>query len=367
MRPRVLAVLGGVLVLSGCAVPRWVPWLGKSDPSAAKRAPTRSPAAPASVAEKPETPTGAAPADREARSLAGDDEVADRVVAVVNNDAITLGEIQQAIVGYRHDHRDAAGPSDGELATQFLNRLIENRLQLQEADREKITVDEAEVTEELNDRIKKVGAANLEEFEAQVRAQGMTMEAVRQRLREALRVEKVKLRKVRFRISVTQEEIDRYLNENRQKLETGLAYHARHILIVPEHETTEGWEAARQRAEAVHAELAGGADFTEMARRYSGDSTARDGGDLGTLKRGELNVELERQVVALAPGEISQPYRSALGFHLFKLESKDGLEGEGLVRVRQQIHDILLREKYEARLETWLKEIKQRAIIEIRM
>jgi peptidyl-prolyl cis-trans isomerase SurA len=365
-----VAVLGSVLVLAGCAVPRWVPFLGKTDPNAAKPAPARPPAAAAKSPEKPEkseTTKSTAPTDREARSLTGDDDVADRVVAVVNNDAITLGEIQQAIAGYRHEHRDSPGPTDGELAKQFLTRLIETRLQLQEADREKITVEEAEVTEELNDRLKKVGAANMEEFEAQVRAQGMTMEAVRQRLREALRVDKVKLRKVRFRVSVTQEEIDRYLDENRQKLETGLAYHARHILIVAEQDTKEGWDAAQQRAEAVYAELEGGADFGEMARRYSGDSTARDGGDLGTLKRGELNADLERQVVALAAGAISRPYRSSLGFHLFKLESKEGLAGEGLTRVRQQISDILLREKYEARLETWLKEIKQRAIIEIRM
>ena len=64
---------------------------------------------------------------------------------------------------------------------------------------------------------------------------------------------------------------------------------------------------------------------------------------------------------------VSAPYRSSLGYHLFKLESKESLEGEGLVRVKQQIREILFREKYEARLDAWLKEIKQRAIIEVRM
>jgi peptidyl-prolyl cis-trans isomerase SurA len=364
---RAVAVLGSVLVLSGCAVPRWVPFVGKSAPNAAKRPPTRETAAPLKSGGKPGTAKSAAPADREGRPTVDDDTVADRIVAVVNNDAITLGEVQQAIAGYRHEHRDSPGPSDGELARQFLTRLIETRLQLQEADRERITVEDAEVTEELKDRLKKVGAATMEEFEAQVRAQGMTMEVVRQRLREALRVDKVKLRKVRFRISVTQEEIDRYLEDNHQKLETGLAYHARHILVVPGEDTTEGWAVAQQRAEAIYAELSGGSDFAEMARRYSGDSTARDGGDLGTLKRGELAADIERHILALSPGEISRPYRSSLGLHLFKLESKEGLGGEALTRVRQQINDILFREKYEARYEAWLKEIKQRAIIEIRM
>jgi competence CoiA-like predicted nuclease len=52
---------------------------------------------------------------------------------------------------------------------------------------------------------------------------------------------------------------------------------------------------------------------------------------------------------------------------VFRLESKDSLEGDGLTRIKQQVREILFRQKYEARLDAWLKEIKQRAIIEVRM
>ena len=69
----------------------------------------------------------------------------------------------------------------------------------------------------------------------------------------------------------------------------------------------------------------------------------------------------------LEAGQLSRPYKSSLGYHVFRLESKDSLEGDGLTRVKQQIRDILFREKYDARLEAWLKEIKQRAIIEVRI
>jgi parvulin-like peptidyl-prolyl isomerase len=64
---------------------------------------------------------------------------------------------------------------------------------------------------------------------------------------------------------------------------------------------------------------------------------------------------------------VSRPHRSQLGYHIFRLESKEALEGDGLERARAQIRDILFREKYEARLDAWLKEIKQRAIIEVRL
>ena len=163
-------------------------------------------------------------------------------------------------------------------------------------------------------------------------------------------------------------EVTQYLEANRAKLETGLAYHARHILILPEGGNTDvGWESARIRSDMLRTQLLQGADFAELARQQSRDASARDGGDLGTLKRGELAQDIEAQILSLTPEAISAPYRSALGYHIFRLESKETLEGEGLARVKSQIRDILFREKYDARLDAWLKEIKQRAIIDVRL
>jgi parvulin-like peptidyl-prolyl isomerase len=173
---------------------------------------------------------------------------------------------------------------------------------------------------------------------------------------------------VALRVSVTDQEIERYLAENRARLETGLAYHARHILVVPEGGVTDAaWETARIKADLLREQIVGGADFAEVARAQSKDASARDGGDLGTMKRGELTPEIETQILKLEPGQVSPPFRSPLGYHLFRLESKETLQGEGLTRAKQQIREILFRQKYDTRLEAWLREIKQRAIIEVRM
>jgi peptidyl-prolyl cis-trans isomerase SurA len=295
------------------------------------------------------------------------EDVSDRIVAVVNNDAITLVEVQEAVAAYRQESRGRAADSDEELGRQFLNRLIESRLQLQEAERDKVVVDDTEVEEELAERMKRFGAKNRAEIEAMIKAQGLSVDAVKKRVRDAVRIGKVIRRKVTLRISVTEIEIDRYLAQNQDKLETGLTYHARHILVIPENGTDAGWEAARIRAELIRALLTDGADFSDLARKHSRDASAKDGGDLGTLKRGELAPEIEIQILALEPGDISRPHRSQLGYHLFRLEEKEVLEGGALQRARQQVKDILFRQKYEARLEAWLKEIKQRAIIEVRL
>ncbi len=276
-------LLGLVIVLvlaGGCAVPGWVPLIGKSS----KAEPPSSVAAGPAAGES--KPAGSAPVEAPRVSL-DDDAVTDRVVAVVNNDAITLMEVQESIVAAKQENRGQM-PSDEDLAKEFLSRLIDMRLQLQEADREKIFVEDVEVDEELSARLKKLpGNPTRQDFEEAMKAQGLSVESVKRRIREGLRLAKVVRRKVTLRVSVNDKEIDQYLEQNRGKLEQGLPYHARNILIVPEGGGAEdaAWEAARIRADLIRQQIVAGADFAETApalagrqcqgRGRSGDAQAR--------------------------------------------------------------------------------------------
>jgi peptidyl-prolyl cis-trans isomerase SurA len=349
------ALLG--LALAGCTAPQWMPFIGEKP---IKDAPPK--AAPPTAAVPVRLSSNGQP------STPLDDRVTDRVLAVVNNDAITLSELQEAIAVYRYENRDRSAESSDQLVQQFLNRMIDSRLQVQEAEREKIVIEEREIDEELAERIKQMNMKSRDEFEAALKAQGIPMSAIRKRIGDELRRGRIVSRKVRLRISVTEDEVTQYLEANRPKLETGLTYHARHILVLPETGAEDAaWENARIRAEMLRTQLLKGADFSELAKQYSRDASARDGGDLGTLKRGELAQDIETQILNLSPGQISTPYRSTLGYHIFKLESKETLEGENLGRVRAQIREILFREKFDTRLDAWLKEIKQRAVIDVRL
>jgi peptidyl-prolyl cis-trans isomerase SurA len=364
MKARLLALGLSSVLLGGCALPTmpslsmpsWMPLVGKKPESAP---------APAASTDKTNLVDTPKPGDvRQRPTDDADESVTDRVIAVVNNDAITLGELQESIVSYRAENTQRPGPSDDELRKDFLNKLIDSRLQLQEADREKVTVDDVELNEEFLERIKHYGVRTEEEFEKLVRGQGVTVESIKKRLRDGLKVNKLVRRKVTLRVSVTEAEITQYLEENRTKLETGLSFHARHILVTPETDNDTGWESARIKAEMLRSQLQDGADFVELAKQHSRDATAKDGGDLGSLKRGELAPEIEAELLALKPGQISPPVRSPLGYHVFRLEAKDSLEAAS---IRQQIRDILFRQQFDNRLEVWLKEIKQRAIIEVRI
>jgi len=351
------------LSVSGCSIPVWMPLIGKEKPPAGK-----APAA--GRAADPSPPPSASLLVAKRERLPDSEDVMDRVVCVVNNDAITLYELDEAEAHYLYESKER--PSEGAarkvLRERLLGHIIESRIQLQQAEREKISVEDSEVSEQLDEIMKKLKAKTLPALEELLTSQGLTLEGVKKRIREQLMVQRLTRRKVGLRVSVTEQEIDRYLEENRAKLEIGLSFEAHHILLLPEAgKGEEGWDAARRRAEQVYALLLEGQDFAALAKKFSEDGSGKDGGALGTLKRGELAPDIEEAILKLRPGQLSAPFRSQVGYHLFRLDSKESLTGDGLVQVRSQIRDILYRQKYEARLKDWLTEMKQRAIIDIRM
>ncbi len=359
LRPAIVLALPALL-LAGCsmAIPSWVPIFGRGKP-----------AGPAAEVPKP-PPSTSAPILSSRDQLESSPDVLDRVICVVNNDAITQYELDEAELYYLAETREhlADGEARKALRARLLQNLIENRIQLQQAEREKIVIEDAEFNESMADMMRKVKAKDDKEFEAMVKSQGLTVDGVKKRLREQLMVQRVVRRKVALRISVTEQEIDKYLTDNREKLETGLTFQARHILVVPDPtKDEEGWPEARRKAEEIYAKLLEGEDFAELARKYSDDPSAKDGGSLGAVKKGELAPDIEEAILRLKPGEASTPFRSQVGYHVFRLDSRETLAGESLVQARNQIRDILYRQKYDARLKEWLVEIKQRAIIDIRM
>jgi peptidyl-prolyl cis-trans isomerase SurA len=364
-RPRRGSLLGLLLLaglaLAGCSIPSWVPLVGSSKPLGRDAAPSL-PARQATAPLISVTPAAGTTLDP--------DSVLDRVICVVNNDAITLFELDEAEAYYLYETKEAAPAGEARIALRdrLIQRIIENRLQLQQAEREKIGVEDAEIAEQMADIMKKMNAKTDVELEQALRVQGVTVESVKKRIRDQIMVDRVRRRRVNLRVTVIEQEIDRYLEQNREKLETGLTFEARHILFIPDPNRGEdGWEEARRRAAAAYERLLGGGDFGELAKELSQDGSGNDGGSLGTLKRGELAVEIESAILRLSPGESSAPFRSQVGYHLFHLDSKETLVGDGLTQARNQIRDILLREKLQVRLREWLAEIRQRAIIDMRL
>ena len=144
------------------------------------------------------------------------------VVAVVNDHEITAHDVTAFTAAWRQERIRAPHADDEPGATQALDRLIANRILLQEAERERILVDDADVTEELGERLKQMGVPDREAFETSLKAHGLSTKDLRERIRDSIKTARLIRRKITLPISVRDSDIDEYLAQNRHKLEAGL-------------------------------------------------------------------------------------------------------------------------------------------------
>jgi peptidyl-prolyl cis-trans isomerase SurA len=124
-------------------------------------------------------------------------------------------------------------------------------------------------------------------------------------------------------------------------------------------------DAVQERAMRVLQEARNGDDFADLARRYSEDATAANGGDLGLIKRGQALPEFEEVIFAMKEGSISELIRSPNGLHIVKVEAFSKGSERPFSEIKVEIERRLLQEKIEKRFQDWTSELKDRAFIEI--
>ena len=252
----------------------------------------------------------------------------DRVVAVVNDDIISASELDVRLGRVRVQLRQSgtAPPPPDALRRQVLERLILRRLQLQIARNSGMRVDD----ESLNRTILRIAEQNeltLREFRDAVERDGHDFARFREEIREDILIAEVRRRRVENQINISQGDIDDYISmmESRGTEADRHRYRIGHILIaVPDGASSEEIDEARERAERVLEELRAGADFANMAVTHSDGQKALEGGDLGWRLASDLPTMLADAVLRLETGEVSEPVRSASGFHLVKLVDRQG-------------------------------------------
>ena len=253
-------------------------------------------------------------------------QLLDRVVALVNEDVVLLSELlaeEKTIEDLLAANNAPVMPAD-ELRKQALERIIIRKLQLEEAAKLGITVDE----ETLLKSIGSIAARNnldMPGLEKALAEEGMSMQTYREDLREQIILGRLKNREVLARIQITKAEVDKYL-ANAEQLPGGRsAFRLRHILIsTPEGASSEEISKVQARTENLIEQLRQGADFTAMATRYSSGAQALQGGDLGWIESGKLPSLFTAELALMERGEIAGPIQSASGFHIVKLEDYRG-------------------------------------------
>lgn len=251
--------------------------------------------------------------------------VLDKIAAVVGNEIILKSELdyQVQLVAYQNK----LNPDDPALRKRILDAMVDDKLILAQAILDSVTVTDDEVNRQLDNRIqnliKQVGSQEKVE-----QMYGMSISKIRSEFRDDMRkqliIEKEKQDKFGD-LKVSPLEVRQFYEEYKDSLQqVPEEVTISHIFMIPK-PSGKAREEAYAKAEALLDSLKHGADFAELAKKYSQDpGSAADGGDLGWAKRGQFVPEFEHAVYALKPGEISGIVETQFGFHIIQLIERRG-------------------------------------------
>lgn len=300
----------------------------------------------------------------------------DGIAAVVGGQIILLSEVRTQAKPALQE-LDKAEEEGGNLLTggrrakiikETLDQIIDEKLIIREAREMKLTVETAEVDRAIANVARENGL-DLETFHNAIRAQGMDIPTYRSQIRKQLLRLKVLNLKVRGRVKIDDEEARQYYNDQVRDVRATGSFEGAHILVRlnPQARAVLAAEA-RKRAEKIKERIVAGEDFAKVAREVSEDKvTAPYGGSLGKLEPGTLPSVLDRAFLDLEPGELAGPIRSAAGFHILKLVNREALGVQPFAEVKDRIIGQLAQEEMVRQEKIWLKELKLRTFIDVRL
>lgn len=260
-----------------------------------------------------------------------------------------------------------------QLQSRVVDELLRRRLITQEIERRRIVIPSSDIDDQTEIAFERILKQNnlTEEQAAQIlKEQGRTLESFKKELRQAVELN-IKTERLRDAvvgpIEPTDQELSAYLEEHRDEYDTPEQVHARHILIrVPENASETEIAQAKKQIEDIKKEIENGADFAELAKKYSQDSgSAPNGGDLGFFQRGQMVQEFEDAAFALEPGQVSEPVRTQFGFHLIKVEEKKPAQHPELAQIRDRVLKDYVEAERDRRFNEFYNDLKARAKIVI--
>ena len=298
--------------------------------------------------------------------------VVDRIIAYVNDDIITLSELNEktaAMVAARKQNpylRDQEQDVE-KLRREILDNLVSERLAAREITRLKISVTAAEVDNVIKN-IMEDNNLTPEQFDVEVRKEGQTVEDFRKRIREDLERARLIDREVRSKTVITDAQIEAYYQSNRDEFQAKVRRRLQSIFLPfgPE-DTAEGQRQIYALAEQIRERLNRGADFTAMAKRYSRGPGAETGGDLGFFNEGELDPVLEQATETLKRGEISQIIRTGNGLHIIRVAEVQAVADRPMEEVRENIRRRLFQQEINRKYAEWLKGLRDRSFVKTQL
>ncbi|MBI5582958.1 MAG: peptidyl-prolyl cis-trans isomerase [Deltaproteobacteria bacterium] len=286
-------------------------------------------------------------------------EMANRIVAVVNNEIITWMDLEGALKGLPPG-MDFRNP---EVQKQVLFQLIDQKLLEIQSKKLGLQVGKEEVTAALTRIRQDQGLGRDEDFAAALTRQGISEEDLRRRIHDQILRFRLVSREVGSKIIFSEERIRDYYQKNVEKFGGVERIHLAQIVITASEAPDR--EAARARIEALKARLDQGEDFKQLAKTAAQDPAGAQSGELGVFEINEIDPSLKETVVSLKPGQVSPVQPIEQGWRIVKLLEREKTERLTLEQAREKIQEQLYQEEMEARYGQWLQKLRERSSIQI--
>jgi len=297
-------------------------------------------------------------------------EVLNGIAAVVNDEVITLLELNReytVILKEQEKRGVVSQDAAARLKRDVLTSMIDRKLIKQKIRELNIVITAEEITQAIED-IKRQNKMTQEALNAALLAQGITFEQYKAQMKSELERLRLMSQEVKAKIQVSEREIREYYEANSALFSEEPTYRARHIFLkVDKNASNDEIKKIMAKAADVMTEAKSNNDFVALAKKYSDDPGAAEGGDLGTFKKGDMIPEIEDAVITMKPGEISELVTTPAGFHIIKLEEKNPGKLKPLETVSVSINDLLYRKKSEERFKQWAEELRKAAAIDIKI
>lgn len=299
-------------------------------------------------------------------------DVVDRIVAVVNDDIITLSELNAAFAPFMKRIEDGyKGTDKGKMVAEgkatILSRMVDHVLIEQQAKKSGITIKDEEVTTVLKNMLAD-RKATFPDLLKSLEKDGTTLDAYKKDLKEQLLRQRLIRREVQSKIVVSDEEVGDYYQQHRDDYEGKEAVRVKQVLLmIPPDSTPEIRASLRKEADALRKRLLAGESFDVIAEKYSQGPAKQAGGDIGFIERGQTLPEVEAAAFKMKTHELSDVIESSVGFHLIQVMDKKGAGLKPLPAVRQEIIMKIEDQKIAQRLDQWVAELRKKAHVEIKL
>jgi parvulin-like peptidyl-prolyl isomerase len=303
---------------------------------------------------------------------AGLSTVVDRIVAVVNDDIVTLSELENAFQPYQKRIIDTyRGPDRDKVIADsrnmMLNRMIENRLIQQRAAKTGIAVKDEEVMNTIQDLLRRRNIPMVE-LSKTLEREGSSLDVYKQEMKDQITRMRLLRRELKAKILVSDEEIGAHYAKHRHEYEGREAVRIKQILILLPRNTDPALQAKLQAdAENIHKRLMDGEPFDLLAAQFSQGPSAATGGDIGFLEKGMMLPEVDVVAFRLAKDEISKVIISEIGFHIIQVIDRRGAGAKPIEAIREEIKAKLEEEKMEKGYEEWMVDLRKRSHVEIKL